>query len=66
MPFPLTFLAEKELACPTYPNRIPGEQPYSYSLSTLCSEKGLEPKHGNDSLNPLITLPKEPSRVISG
>ena len=34
MPFPLTFLAEKELACPTLPCAVPGELPYSYIMQS--------------------------------
>jgi len=61
MPFPLTFLAEKELACPTYPKPNPGELPYSYIMQSKRRETQV-PKW---SSHPLITLPKEPSRVIS-
>jgi hypothetical protein len=62
MPFPLTFLAEKELACPTLPCAAPGELPYSY----IMQSKGWETQAEKRIPYPLITLPKVPSRVIFG
>jgi len=42
MPFPLTFLAEKELACPTLPFAVPGELPYSYIMQSKGHETQAE------------------------
>jgi len=61
MPFPLTFLAEKELACPTLPCAVPGELPYSY----IMQSKGCETQVPKRFSHPLITLPKVPLRVNS-
>ncbi len=54
MPFPLTFLVEKNCACPTYRN-LPLVDIYPY----IMQSSGLKTQALKRFYRPLITLPKK-------
>jgi len=60
MPFPLTFLVEKNFACPTYHNPNPGLTNLILTYLYIMQSNGVKTQAPKRFYKPLITLPKKP------